>query len=165
MTDLTYEQNINMQATAEDPVKFLAHALVPRRWAWTERIGDSFRIRLHRSYEYSSATAEETEAYLTKHKTNKLLPLLHAIILQWMQSCMMYYKQQFPDLFRPSDKEGKHNPLIATVGTINAVMKYAGYSRQQEVFESNAISVLEILNTMAKEAHEIEKMTPKKKNK
>ena len=37
-------------------------------------------------------------------------------------------------------------------------MKYAGYAGQQEVYDSNIPFVLDILNTMTKEAKEIEKM-------
>ena len=51
------------------------------------------------------------------------------------------------------------------VGTINTVMKYAGYSEQQQVYDSNLPFVLDILNTMAKEAKEIEKMNARIKKK
>ena len=51
------------------------------------------------------------------------------------------------------------------VGTINTIMKYAGYAEQQQVYDSNLPFVLDILNTMTKEAKEIEKMNAKIKKK
>lgn len=173
ITDLTFEQYTNMEAQTDDAAIFLSYAIVPSRWAWTERVGESWRFRLHRTFEYNSKVAEEVEKRFRKaiDKTAKngndalFIQVLHKICLQHLQSCMRYYARQFPDLFRDSGKREKREPLIATVGTMNAVMKYNGYTRQQEVFDSNAIFILEILNTMAKEAHEIEKMNAKIKKK
>ena len=55
--------------------------------------------------------------------------------------------------------------LQGEVGTINTVMKYAGYAEQQQVYDSNLPFVLDILNTMTREAKEIEKMNAKVKRK
>ena len=44
-------------------------------------------------------------------------------------------------------------------------MKYAGYAEQQQVYDSNLPFVLDILNTMTKEAQEIKRMNSKIKNK
>jgi hypothetical protein len=42
-------------------------------------------------------------------------------------------------------------------------MKYAGYAEQQQVYDSNLPFVLDILNTMTKEAKDIEEMNAKYK--
>lgn len=51
--------------------------------------------------------------------------------------------------------------LQGEVGTVNTVMKYAGYSEQQQVYDSNLPFVLDILNTMTKEAKELESIRNK----
>ena len=40
--------------------------------------------------------------------------------------------------------------------SLNTIMKYAGYAEQQQVYDSNLPFVLDILNTMTKEAKELE---------
>ena len=54
---------------------------------------------------------------------------------------------------------------VARSGTLNAVMKYQGYSDPQQVYDANLPIILDTLNTMAKEAKEIEKMNSKIKKK
>lgn len=166
LTSVTYEQFTSMQACMDDPVAFLSHALVPMRWAWTERVGENYRIRLHRSYEYNAGVAETLQGTITNGmKRGKIqedeVAVLHAILMQYLQSCICYYKTQFPDLFHDGGKKDDRDPMIATASAMNAVMKYAGYTRQNEVYESVVIFVLEIMNSMAKEAHEIEKLNAK----
>ena len=40
--------------------------------------------------------------------------------------------------------------------TVNTIMKYAGYAEQQQVYDSNLPFIFDILNTMTKEAKELE---------
>ena len=64
---------------------------------------------------------------------------------------------------------GKHGPMNDALqgegGTVNTIRKYSGYSEQQQVYDSNLPFVLDILNTMTKEAKEIEAMNAKIKHK
>ena len=59
----------------------------------------------------------------------------------------------------PSDP--LHTALTGEVGTINAVMKYQGYSSPQEIYDTNLPIILGVLSNMTKEAKEIEKMNSK----
>ena len=52
-----------------------------------------------------------------------------------------------------------------SVETINAVMMEAHYTSQQEVYDSNLPFILGILNTMTKEAQQIEAMNARIKSK
>ena len=66
----------------------------------------------------------------------------------------------------PSGKgHRQRNELTSEVGTVNAVMKYNNYHDQQTVYDSNAVFVFEILNTMTKEAEEVKKLNAKMKRK
>ena len=56
-----------------------------------------------------------------------------------------------------------HDALQGEVGTVNTIMKYAGYAEQQQVYDSNLPFIFDILNTMTKEAKEIEEMNAKYK--
>lgn len=94
------------------------------------------------------------------------LSTLFHICFQVYQTAISYYAASFPTLF---DDDGKTDPLrdalTGEVGTINTIMKYAGYAEQQQVYDSFLPFVLDILNKMTKEAKEIEKMNSKIKRK
>lgn len=91
---------------------------------------------------------------------------LFHICFQCYQTALQYYSQAYPLLFQDSGKSDPlRDALTGEVGTINTVMKYTGYSDQQQVYDSNLPFVLDILNTMTKEAKEIEKMNSKIKKK
>jgi len=94
------------------------------------------------------------------------LSILFHICFQVYQTAISYYAYTYPLLFSGGDKQDPlKDALTGEVGTINTVMKYAGYSSQQEVYDSNLPFILDILNTMTKEAKEIEKMNAKIKKK
>ena len=57
----------------------------------------------------------------------------------------------------------KYDKQCGEVDTINAVMKYQGYTDPQQVYDANLPIVFGTLNTMTKEAKEIEKMNQKLK--
>ena len=88
------------------------------------------------------------------------------ICFQIYHTSVLYYEKAYPLLFQDG---GKNDPmrdaLQGEVGTINTIMKYAGYAEQQQVYDSNLPFVLDILNTMTKEAKEIEAMNAKIKKK
>ena len=139
--------------------QFLAHTLLPPAFALTETKDRTTRLHPHRVYQYDVATAKRHAERLCKAPQ-----WLFAIVYQVVQSSLGFYSKQFPDLFKSSGSGHKRrNELTAEVGTINAVMKYNGYRDQQDVYDSNAVFVFEILNTMTKEAEEVKKISKKKK--
>ncbi len=170
--NVTDEQAIDLQA------QFLAHCLVPRTRALLDTSGGSIRIRPHYEYRYNAEQADgmvkwwkknlkqgssKDSSLFTLHSS--LLALFH-ICLQCYQTALTYYAIAYPLLFSGESKSSQvRDALQGEVGTINTIMKYAGYAEQQQVYDSNLPFVLDILNTMTKEAKEIEKMNAKIKKK
>lgn len=184
--NLTWQQYRSLQAIAPQlfqegmtdelaltlQAQFLAHCLVPRSFALLDTTGGSIRIRPHWEYKYNAEQAEGLvkwwEAKLLKAKSlsgikersseQGLLTLFH-LCFQVFQTAVQYYSVVYPLLFQDNGKSDPlRDALTGEVGTINTVMKYAGYAEQQQVYDSNLPFVLDILNTMTKEAKEIEKM-------
>lgn len=73
--------------------------------------------------------------------------------------------EQFPKLFSGDGKGSDTIPMVSEVNTINAVMKWQGFTEHQKVFDSNAIFIFSILNSMTKEAKAIEEANQKMKAK
>ena len=178
--NLTWQQYRSLQAIAPQLFKedntedetldlwaqFLAHCLVPRSLALLDTSGGSIRFRPHWEYTYDSVRAEGLVAWWRRRMGQPQVPILFHICFQAYQTALTYYAQAYPLLFNGSDKSDQmKDALQGEVGTINTIMKYAGYSEQQQVYDSNLPFVLDILNTMAKEAKEIEKMNAKIKRK
>lgn len=165
------EQVLGLQA------QFLAHCLVPRSLALLDTTGGSIRFRPHYEYRYNTEQAEGMVPYFERglkregkrwqggHGKATFGTLFH-IAFQCYQTALEYYSVSYPLLFSDSKKNDQlRDALTGEVGTINTIMKYAGYAEQQQVYDSNLPFVLDILNTMAKEAKEIEKMNSKIKKK
>lgn len=96
------------------------------------------------------------------------LSILFHICFQVYQTAMQnYYPSVYPLLFGGSSSKSDplHTALSGEVDTINAVMKYQGYNDPQQVYDANLPIVFGTLNTMTKEAKEIEKMNQKIKRK
>lgn len=159
--DLTEEQFLDLQA------EFLAHILVPRSFALLDTYGGSIRIRPHYEYRYNAEQAEELVKWWRKQlKNNAQCSTLYHICFQTYQTALSYYAASYPLLFQDSGKEDPlKDALTGEVGTINTIMKYAGYAEQQQVYDSNLPFVLDILNTMTKEAKQVEEMNRKIKRK
>ena len=180
--NITWQQYRELQALApqlfaegtseEDALelqaRFLAHALVPRSLALLETTGGTIRIRPHFGYSYNPLRGEAMVVFWKKRlkeQSSQNATLFH-IVFQTYQTALSYYAAAYPLLFNDDGRKTKvHDALSGEVSTINTVMKYAGYSEQQQVYDSNLPFVLDILNTMAKEAKEIEKMNAKIKKK
>lgn len=80
----------------------------------------------------------------------------------YVLSYLGVYKMQFPELFSGDGGGGRDViPLIAEVDTVNAIMKWQQYPGQQEVYDSNAVQVFSVLNSMTKEAKAIEEANQK----
>ena len=84
------------------------------------------------------------------------------VMLQFFQSTQTYYSHTYPELFTNKGGEGKSkkivNYLAMEVNTMNAIMKYAGFKSYQDIYDSNAVFILGVLNNMSKEAQAIEDM-------
>ena len=177
---ITETEAIDLQA------QFLAQCLVPAQSS--EPTADKFRPR--HIYRYDAERAEQTIdfwkeklakeakknnsslhsraelAYPSPFTLHSSLSILFHLCFQCYQTALLYYEKVYPLLFTGSSKQDTlRDALQGEVGTVNTVMKYAGYAEQQQVYDSNLPFVLDILNTMAREAKEIEKMNAKIKKK
>lgn len=180
--NLTWHQYRSLQATAQqlfagdaDPgrtlslqAQFLAHVLVPRSFALIDSAGGSMRIRPHYEYRYNAEQADGTEGWWERRLSSDggETCALFQICFQAYQTAVAYYAGAYPLLFSGGGKtDPLRDALTGEVGTVNAVMKYAGYASQQEVYDSNLPFVLDILNTMTKEGKEIERINSRMKKK
>jgi hypothetical protein len=154
------DEIINLQA------QFMANILVPRSVALFEQSGGTIRLRPHFTFRYNVERAETLVGYWRKrllHGDMRTASLFHICHQVW-QTALLYYSRAYPLLFADTDKgSAMKDALQGEVGTINTIMKYAGYAEQQQVYDSNLPFVFDILNTMTKEAKEIENMNAKYK--
>lgn len=161
--DISEEQAIDMQA------QFLAHILVPGQPA--NRLSDRFTP--DHIFRYDAERAEQAVAFWNKklsaeNEKSEMIPssTLFHICLQTYQTAMLYYEKVYPLLFSGNSKSDPlQDALTGEIGTVNAVMMKANYHNQQEVYDSDLPFIFDILNTMTKEAKEIEKMNAKIKKK
>lgn len=180
---ITDDQALVLQA------KFLANILTPRTIAVLDTSGGSIRLRPHYEYRYNAEQAEGLVSYFERNLKKEIkrahilrlyakltgknkrnvqcsMSTLFHICFQTYQTALNYYSIAYPLLFTSHDSgDTLRDALTGEVGTVNTVMKYAGYAEQQQVYDSNLPFVLDILNIMTKEAKEIEKMNSKMKRK
>ena len=176
--NLTWQQYRSLQAIAPQlfgegvddsqitglQAQFLAHCLVPRSLALLDTTNGSIRFRPHYEFCYNTSQAEELVPWWSKRMGSQ--QVLFHICFQTYQTALTYYAVTYPLLFSGDEKkDAMRDALSGEVGTINTIMKYAGYAEQQQVYDSNLPFVLDILNTMTKEAKEIERMNAKIKKK
>ena len=160
-----FSDSISEEQTLDLQSQFLAHILTPRSIALLDTAGGSIRIRPHYEFRYNAEQAEGLALWLRRCKDPLLGTLFH-VCFQTYQTALSYYALSYPLLFSGGDKSDQmRDALTGEVGTVNTIMKYAGYAEQQQVYDSNLPFVLDILNTMTKEAKEIEKMNSKIKRK
>ena len=160
---ITGEQALDLQA------QFMAHCLVPA--ATPSDAEEQNRPKKHsdpfspkHTFHYDVDRAEQTIPFWRTQLAST--PTLFHICFQCYQTALAYYAAAYPLLFGSPDKnDSMRDALAGEVGTINTVMKYAGYADQQQVYDSNLPFILDILNTMTKEAKEVEKMNARIKKK
>lgn len=172
--NLTWQQYRSLQALepqlfqdglSDDEVlslqaQFMAHVTVPE--SETANTDDAFRPP--HTFHYDADRAETAVAFWRIQLPDA--PTLFHICFQVFHTALQYYGRAYPLLFTGDSKSQEfRDALQGEVGTVNTVMKYAGYAEQQQVYDSNLPFVLDILNTMTKEAKEIEKMNAKIKRK
>jgi len=142
--------------------QFLSVMLTPRSFAILDTAGGSIRLRPHHEYRYNSEQADGLVKFWERRLDEPSVITLFRICFQAYQTALFYYAASYPLLFSDSGKpDTLRDALTGEVGTVNTIMKYAGYAEQQQVYDSNLPFVLDILNTMTKEAKEIEKIKRK----
>lgn len=164
ITPQLFTQGISEAEASGLRASFLSNCLLPRTLAVMENTGGSIRIRLHYEYAYSPTAADGLARWFRKKMTaGGEAEVLFHICFQVYQTALSYYASAYPLLFGSGGDDQVKDALQGEVGTINTIMKYAGYSEQQQVYDSNLPFVLDILNTMAKEAKELENIKSKSK--
>ena len=162
--------------------QFLAYILVPA--PPTADTGDRFHTKP--SFRYDAERAEASVAFwenqlmgerndltdegrATAHQPSAISHqpslLFHICFQVWQTAVANFYPSVFPLLFGGGKSDPLHTALTGETDTINAVMKYQGYSSPEQVYNTELPIILGTLNTMSKEAKEIEKMNAKIKRK
>lgn len=142
--------------------QFLAYILVPA--PATEETADRFHTKP--SFRYDAERAETSVAFWEDQLNGADAPVLFHICFQvWQTAVANFYPSVFPLLFGGGKSDPLHTALTGETDTINAVMKYQGYSSPEQVYATELPIILGTLNTMSKEAKEIEKMNAKIKRK
>ena len=164
--------------------QFLAYILVPA--PATADTGDRFHTKP--SFRYDAERAEASVAFWenqlrgeeqeVRGERNDLTDggcaaaishqpsvLFHICFQVWQTAVANFYPSVFPLLFGSGKSDPLHTALTGETDTINAVMKYQGYSSPEQVYNTELPIILGTLNTMSKEAKEIEKMNAKIKRK
>ena len=162
-----FQEGIDDSRAVHLQAQFLANCLASRSLALLDSSGRTMKLRPHWVYEYDADLAERLVGFWEKRlvSSSGASTLFH-ICFQVYQTAIAYYASAYPLLFSGDGKQdAMRDALQGEVGTINTIMKYAGYAEQQQVYDSNLPFVLDILNTMTKEAKEIEKMNSKIKSK
>lgn len=135
--------------------KFLA-CLFNRSELETGEIREGRYMRKYRRRVWSFRRSQITENARWFGRVEKRM---FPVMVQYFQSVQEYYGRMYPDLFYSGGKkEGKQNPVKIEVEMLNNIMKYQGFSDYDSVYDSEAVRILGIMNAMAKEAKEIEKM-------
>ena len=144
--------------------QFLAYILVPA--PPTADTGDRFHTRP--SFRYDAERAEASVAFWENQlrgEEHQPSVLFHICFQVWQTAVVNFYPSVFPLLFGGGKSDPLHTALTGETDTINAVMKYQGYTSPEQVYNTELPIILGTLNTMSKEAKEIEKMNARIKKK
>lgn len=157
LVPMLFRQGVGEEQALQLQAQFTAYCLVPEQ-VQAEPSKDRFSPA--HTFRFDSERAEQSVAFWQKQIEGG--SVIFHVCFQVYQTAVQYYEQVYPLLFGGGGKEDPlRDALTGEVGTINAVMKYAGYRGQQEVYGSFVPHVFDILNTMAKEAKEIESINRK----
>ena len=156
-----FQDGIDEEQAASLKAQFVAHCLVP---AQDGLPSSSDQFSPPHTFRYDSDRAEQSVAFWRKQMVS--LPEMFHICFQAYQTAVGYYAQVFPLLFNGGGKSDPlRDALTNETETLNSVMKYQGYSSPEEVYAADLPNILTVLNTMTKEAKQIEEMNRKVKNK
>lgn len=169
LAPMLFQEDMSDEAVLQLQAEFLAQILVPAR----ENVNTGDRFAPKHDFTYNAERAEQTVAFWRERLVVTVpggspsgASVLFHICFQTYHTALRYYAEAYPLLFSDGGKkDAMKDALQGEVGTINTIMKYAGYAEQQEVYDSNLPFILDILNTMAKEAKEIEQMNARIKRK
>lgn len=117
-------------------------------------------INTLRTKKFISEEAQLLIPELKEHSPEWLFPIMY----QWFQSSLIAHQKNFPKLFS-GKKGGASDPLVATISTLNTLMKEQGYQDQQAVLDANAIFNFQKLDALTRQAEEMERMNKKMKSK
>ena len=120
-------------------------------------------LNIEHSHAADSAPANNVQSSM--FNVQSPLVLFHICFQVWQTAVANFYPSVFPLLFGGGKSDPLHTALTGETDTINAVMKYQGYSSPEQVYNTELPIILGTLNTMSKEAKEIEKMNAKIKRK
>lgn len=115
----------------------------------------------HEERAFKSHEAERNVEEFKEHAPSWLFPVMY----QWFQSSLQAQQKNFPKLFSGKKGSGESNPLVATISTLNTLMKEQGYQDQQAVLDANAIFNFQKLDALTRQAEEMERMNKKMKSK
>lgn len=166
LTPLLWQEGQSDDDALQVQAQFLAAMLVPEQMG--SESADRFQ-KAHR-FRYDADRSEQSQDFwltmLRGPQSAEATAVLFYICFQMYQTAMRYYEAVFPLLFHGGGKDDPlRDALTGEVGTINSVMKYQGYTDPQQVYDANLPIILDTLNTMTKEAKEIEKMNQQVKRK
>lgn len=157
-------QQLNLMREAEQSrAGFLAHLFTPPSLRLLDQRHQATRFSPQRVYHYDADRAERLIPRF--RRLCRRDPILFDMCSQFFQSCQLRYKEDFPFLFKEYGGGDDRSALVMEIDTVNAVQKYAGYTTQQEVYDSNSVFIFGFLNNMAHEAKQIEEMNAKMKMK
>lgn len=118
------------------------------------REGRYVRTSKREVWAFSVHQTDENAKYFRKVE-KRMFPVME----QFYQSCQEAYSRMFPDLYTSSGKGNKlTNPIVQEVEMVNSVMKEQGFTSYDAVYDSEALRILGIMNSMCKKAKEIERM-------
>ena len=161
LVPMLFREGVTEGEAAQLQAQFVAHCLVPEQ-VQTEPSQDRFRPE--HTFKYDNERAEQSVGFWKRQIEQG--SVMYHICFQVYQTAVQYYSVVYPLLFNGGGGgDPLRDALTGEVNTLNAVMRYAKYTDQQKVYESNVPFVLDILNAMAKEAKEIEKINSRIKKK
>lgn len=140
--------------------RFLSTLFTPSSLEVEVRAESSVRRVRRRVWAFDMAQVEGN-AWRFRRVARRMFP----VMLQFFQSVQRHYSRIFPDLFTSAGGGRNRDYLLMEVETMNAVMKYAGFTGYQDIYDSNAVFILGVLNSMSKEAKDIKMMNEKMRRK
>lgn len=108
---------------------------------------------------------DELQTEKNEWRFKKVSAKMFPVMLQFFQSVQTHFSFIFPDLFTEGESTPKTNILHMEAHTVNALMKYQGFKDTETVYQTDSFRILEILDTMSKDAKQIEEMNRKMKSK